>query len=526
MAALPVQPPGETGKHELGRAEAPAPAAEAALRTKRRLARSTAFNLIGESAPVAAAVFAVPLLVRGLGTDRFGLLTLAWMVVGYFSLFDFGLGRALTKLVAEKLGARQEAEIPALVWTALLLMLLLGVAGALALGAASPFLVYRVLKMPDALRPETVRAFVVLALSVPLVIASTGLRGLLEAAHRFDLTNAVRTPTGVFAFVGPLLVLPFSSSLVPVVSVLAAGRLVTFAVYMALCLRVMPALRHSGTLQASAVRPLFRFGSWMTVSNVVSPLMTTFDRFVIGALLSAQAVAYYATPYDVTSKMLVLPGALVGVLFPTFSAELGQDRERVTRLFGRAVKYVFLAIFPIALVVVALAHEGLRLWLGAEFARHSAPVLQWLAVGILINSLALVPFTLIQGAGRPDVTAKLHLAELPLYLAAIVALTRGYGIVGAAVASVSRITADALLLFVIARRLLRFRVPARLVAGLAAAALLTLLGFGGFAATAAAKVLALVLALVGFASIAWLRLLTPEERALATWWSPARWSRL
>ena len=51
---------------------------------------------------MAVGVAAVPPLVRLLGVDRFGVLALAWIIVGYFSLFDLGMGRALTKLVADK----------------------------------------------------------------------------------------------------------------------------------------------------------------------------------------------------------------------------------------------------------------------------------------------------------------------------------------------------------------------------------------------------------------------------------------
>ena len=65
------------------------------------------------------AIIAIPFLIKGLGTARFGVLTLAWMVVGYFSLFDLGIGRALTKVVAEKIGAEKEDEIPSTVWTAM-----------------------------------------------------------------------------------------------------------------------------------------------------------------------------------------------------------------------------------------------------------------------------------------------------------------------------------------------------------------------------------------------------------------------
>src|SRR5260370_24492390 len=74
-----------------------------------RLARNSAFNFIGQGIPFLAAFFAIPLLIRGLGTERFGVLTLAWMVICYFSLFDLGLARALTQMVAEKLS---EGDLP------------------------------------------------------------------------------------------------------------------------------------------------------------------------------------------------------------------------------------------------------------------------------------------------------------------------------------------------------------------------------------------------------------------------------
>ena len=85
---------------------------QANLTGGRRLARNVVWNLLGTGAPLLVAIVAIPLLIQGLGTARFGVLTLAWLVVGYFSLFDLGLGRALTKLVAEKLGKGQDDETP------------------------------------------------------------------------------------------------------------------------------------------------------------------------------------------------------------------------------------------------------------------------------------------------------------------------------------------------------------------------------------------------------------------------------
>lgn len=87
---------------------------QVSLTSGRLLARNTLWNLLGTLLPMGVAVVSIPPLVRALGLDRFGLLSLAWVVIGYFSLFDVGIGRALTKLVAEKLGANEEHTVPPL----------------------------------------------------------------------------------------------------------------------------------------------------------------------------------------------------------------------------------------------------------------------------------------------------------------------------------------------------------------------------------------------------------------------------
>src|ERR1019366_7658910 len=159
-------------------------------------------------------------LVHALGTDRFGVLTIAWMVVGYFSFFDLGLGRAMTNLVAQKLATESDQELPAIIWTANLLMGALGVLGAIVLALLSPVLVQHLLKTPPALQVETTRAFYLLSLSVPFVISTAGFRGILEARQKFGVINIVRIPMGVATFAAPLIVLPWSKDLTAVVGVL------------------------------------------------------------------------------------------------------------------------------------------------------------------------------------------------------------------------------------------------------------------------------------------------------------------
>jgi O-antigen/teichoic acid export membrane protein len=273
-------------------------------------------------------------------------------------------------------------------------------------------------------------------------------------------------------------------------------------------------LRASFGLDSSIVVPVVKFGGWMTVSNVIGPIMVYLDRFLIGALLSVTAVAYYTAPFDTVTRLLMIPAAAASVLFPAFAVTLLQNSARTELLLKRGTKYVFLAVFPVVLAIVVFAPEGLRVWLGPSFAENGGTVLRWLAAGVFVNSLAHAPFALIQGAGRPDVTAKMHLLELPLYLAALWLLTARLGIRGAAIAWTGRNTLDACLIWFFAQRQLprgsKFLVKLAAIAGTG----LLVFYAGTLAANIYVRAGFLVVSLLLFLAVSWTRLLVPEERAL------------
>lgn len=242
--------------------------------------------------------------------------------------------------------------------------------------------------------------------------------------------------------------------------------------------------------------------------------MVYLDRFVIGAVVSMSSVAYYATPHEVVTRLMVVPGGIVGVLFPTFATEMQKDRGRVARLFSHGVMVILLLLLPPTLLLVGFAEPLLNTWLGLEFAAQSAVVLQILAVGILVNSLAQVPFALLQSAGRPDLTAKLHLFELVPYILCLIWWTQIWGIWGAALAWSLRASVDGIALAIMAKRQFvelghRFfsMTPIALVVG----ATLVALGFDG---DLILKAVVAGLGLVCTMLLIWLRYLTPEERQL------------
>jgi O-antigen/teichoic acid export membrane protein len=418
------------------------------------IARNTVWNFVGTTLPLVVAVFTIPAIIRGLGTERFGVLTLAWTIVGYFALFDFGLGRATTKFVANYIERGVLELLPQVVWTSLIAHTVLGLVGGAMLALFAPWLSEVFFTIPPALMWEVRVTFYLLAVSVPLVVVTACLRGLLEAVHRFDLVNFIRIPAGIINYVGPLGVMLFTSNLAAVVGFIVACRAVVLAVHAFISLRRLPVPAGHVKFARDALCPLLRFGGWLTVSNLVSPLIVFIDRFAIGALVSMSAVAYYATPYEIITKLWVFSASLLAALFPVLSALAVAPNAEIRILHRRATRYLLVMVAPIVGLLLVFADELLGLWVGSEFARHSASAAKWLAVGVFTNVLAQVPFTVLQSMGKPDIVARLQLVQLPFYAVAIWYLTLTWGVNGTAIAWAARAAIEFLLLVFAADRLM------------------------------------------------------------------------
>ena len=482
----------------------------------RLLARNSALNLIGQLLPIGIAIASIPALIRGLGSERFGILALGWAVVGYFGVFELGLSRALTQSVARRFGLDLRHEIGTVAWTAILLLFALGTAGGAALALATPWLMKSVLTVPELFRREGIVAFWVLAASLPFVLATVGLRGLMEAEQNFGAATALRIPLSALTYLGPLIVLPFSTNLVAVALALSFVRLSGFVAHLAYCVRSYPYLRQGRAKRGEHVRELLAFGSWLTVTNVVSPMMVYLDRFVIATILPMAAVAHYVTPYEAVSKLMLIPTAILGPMLPAFAAA-ATDARRRARMYDWSMRGVILAAFPFAIVGVFLGPELLRVWTGSLLPSESGVVLQWLALGVFINGLAQPPFTMLQAMGRPDLVARLHLIELPMYALALWWLVSSYGLVGIAVAWTLRVSVDALALLLIARQ--RLSLPARPSRGAwLLPSTVIVLGAGMQVATTSSRVAFAIALLVAFGPIGWMTLLDREERTRLRQW--------
>jgi O-antigen/teichoic acid export membrane protein len=429
----------------------------------RRVVGNASWNLVGNVLPLFAAAVAMPYLAQRLGTAQFGLLTLGWVLIGYFGLFDFGVGRALTKLVAEHSANNAMTDLPALCSTGVAVAGVAGLLGAALIAGLSSWGAAQWFATAPNLQSEAATGLLVIALGIPPTVGTAAFRGILEGFQRFKLLTAIRVPAGVLMFVAPCIAVAYTPRLDYALLAMVVTRWLVLLAHWWPC-------TSSVRLELSLVRPswlasLLKMGGWLTVSNVVGPVIVYLDRFIIGASLSALALAYYAAPFELVSRLLVLPVALAGALFPALAAAQHQSLQHSQTLRRKALQLTLLGVVPMAVLGAVFAQPLLQAWMGPEFAEHGSQAMQILLVGFVFNAAAQIPLAALHGHGLARQTALLHLGELLPYVACLAFLVKHHGIDGAAVAWALRGCFDMLALSWLLRRFEQSRTgPSKMLA--------------------------------------------------------------
>jgi O-antigen/teichoic acid export membrane protein len=411
--------------------------------------KNTTYNLIGALLPLGLSLITIPVYVRLIGDSRYGVLAIAWLLLGYFGLFDLGLGAATAQRIAATV-TDERKERADVFWTALSMNSVLGLVGGLVIWPVANYFFARFFSVDQALRSELIGALPWLILAVPLATISGVLTGALQGRARFLELNFISVSSSSLIQLTPLVTVwlhgPDLAWLLP--SVIFARLVVLSALFWLCYLHIFG--REPRNISRVQAKELLQFGGWVTVSSLISPLMVVLDRFLIGATLGAKAVTFYTVPFNLAERSGMLPAALSTALFPRLAAA-GEAGAR--QLAAAAIQSLAVVMTPLIVIGLLLMEPFLRWWLTPEFASHASLAGELLLIGFWINSFARIPYAQLQASGRPDIVAKCHVVELVPYLTLLYLGLNFWGLPGAALVFGLRTFTDCVLLLLFARTL-------------------------------------------------------------------------
>jgi O-antigen/teichoic acid export membrane protein len=403
---------------------------------------------------VVSTLFTIPSLAvysRYLGVERLGLLTLTFSIVGYASSFDLGLSRALIRQVS--IHVNDKGAVKEFMGTTTIFVAILSLAIGIVTWAASGWLT-SYLNVSSANSVDSTNSFQWLSLSIPPYLLSLVAAAYYEGVEDFRTLSIIRIITGGFNAIAGVACVYWVPTLSAVVAALCVSRWMLCIAVFAMYRRdvngadtiVRPALL---TFNSRVLRASLTYGGWLTITNIITPLMGFFDRFVLSHLAGAQVVAFYTVPSEIINRLLLIPGAISRALFPRLSKR--QHTATADRRTGMMLTLAatLLTIIPI----FVFAREILRIWMGPAYVGEPVTVLRILLIGFFFLSIAFGPFTDLQARGHSKATAFIHLGEVIPFLAALTLMTYYYGILGTALAWTARAIVDYFLMQYYSKRL-------------------------------------------------------------------------
>jgi O-antigen/teichoic acid export membrane protein len=432
--------------------------------------RNVAYNLTGAVLPLILAVVTIPLYISLVGSERYGVLSVAFLLLGYFGLFDLGLGRATTYRISELGDSSAQARSDVL-WTAASINFGMGLLGSLALWGGAQLFFSQWFKVDETLRKEIVQCLPLLAACLPVATITGVFAGALQARSRFLEVNTISViSTSSFQLFPLAVAWLYGSDLTGLIGAALVARMLGVA---ALVWRARNAMGQGLRVrfEKSEAPRLLGFGGWIVSDGLLNPMLAMVDRFAIGAVSGGTGVTLYTIPYQLAQRITIFPSALLNVLFPKLPTASAEDRDRyadgATRvLLGVMTGPVLFAIF--------LIHPLFSMWLGPDLGNPAADLGVLILIGFWINALAWVPLVWLQGTGRPDIAVKAHLVQIPPYLTILYLGLDHFGLTGAAGALIIRNLMDLLILTFASgqRRTLAFSSFFLIVLGAAAATVL------------------------------------------------------
>lgn len=410
-----------------------------------KIAKNSFFNIAGYIIPGILSIPILGYMARELGIEEFGLFTIILALVGYASIFDVGITRSVIREIA--IFKNNQEEVLKIISTSALLVLILGVAAGVLIIVFSS-IISELLKVSSYAVENFQYSLMLLSLSIPLFLLTQIWCSLLEGREEFLKLNIFKTISSTLVVLLPAIGLMLDSSLLSAVIGLLISRVISIILVLWFCKEYIVKLKfHKDTFKR-----LINFGGWIAVSNIISPIMSYFDRFILANKVGSNVVGFYTGPSEAISRIGIFPSAIARTIFPMLS-DKEADNKQIKKI---SYLLVFLSIVPFGIIAAYFAENILDLWLGSQFALKSTLIFQVLVLGLIFNSIAQVPFTSIQAQGGSKVTAILHLFEVIPYVLLLLYLIQYYGLLGAAWAWTIRMFVDmGLLIFLDQKNILK-----------------------------------------------------------------------
>lgn len=401
-----------------------------------RLRDNVIANFAGQGWTALIGLVFLPLYIRFLGMEAYGVVGFFLSMQAFFAILDFGLAATINRELARRMQAGHTADeirdlVRTLEWVYWPLGLLVGGVSLLASGPIAAHWLNPVNLGRDELTQAIALMGVAAALQWPTGFYVGGFSGI----ERQVLLNTLNACFATLRSAGAVLVLWLWEPTLQAFLLwqIAVGGLQTL-VFRQVFWKLLPAGSRRARASNRLLREVHVFALGMTAIMALSFLLMQSDRIILSKLLSLDEFGYYTVAASVAAALARVIHPFYSALYPRYCALVASnEHERLVDLYHHSNQVLAAAVCSIASILVFFAIDILQLWTGNPvLAAKSGPVMALLALGTALNGLLNLPYALQLAHGWTRLAIRQNIVAVLLVIPATWWLARHYGMIGAA----------------------------------------------------------------------------------------------
>lgn len=398
--------------------------------TSKSIARNTIYGFLTWVLPLALNFWAIPIIVLSLGHEDYGIYAL---ILGFVAFsFNFNVGRAVTKYIAEFRSNGETEKIRDVITATFFVNLAVGLFGLISICLLANWLVVDVFRIHVADQDKAVNALYIAGFIIFFSTINQVFSAILQGLHRFDVYSIIFTGYNFCLVTGNLLLAVKGYGLLALLVWNLIIMILSCSAFYMSAKRLLPEFRFSFSLKKDALKSVLNY-SWGVIGyQILANALLLFERSWITRKLGSENLTFYVVPMTLALYIHSFISSLTMTIFP-LASELSSDREKLLRLYRHASKVVLLlAAFPMATLIVQ-SKSFLTLWIGADFAEQSGDLLIIHTITFGLTAITIVTWSMTEGLGYPNYNCLVFAICLIISLSGMFWLTETYGNIGVAI---------------------------------------------------------------------------------------------
>lgn len=405
------------------------------------LKRNLIANYLGQGWAALMGLAFIPLYIKYLGIESYGLIGLFAVLQAWLVLLDMGMTPALGREMARFTGGTHSAQsIRDLLRSIEVVALGMAIAIGIGIWLASDWLATNWLRAEKLSTQTVAHAFTVMGVVTALRFAEGIYRSSILGLQRQVMFNVVNSAMATLRSVGAVAVLVWVSPTIEAFFLWqGAVSIFTLLVLAWATYRMLPKVDQAGRFSLQALQGIWRFAGGMMGITLLSLLLMQVDKIVLSKLLNLSEYGYFMLASAVAGALFMVSHPIVQALYPRLT-ELHalQDQSRFIETYHQGAQLISVTMGSAVVVLVVFAEQILHLWTqDQELARRTAALVSLLALGNFLNALMFIPYQAQLAHGWTSLAIRINIVAVLTLVPAIFWATSRYGAEGAAWAWVS-----------------------------------------------------------------------------------------